>query len=438
MSKRKANQDHAAEQAAMEPSKKLSHWLTSSLLPFTLGTVLTAGMFLQFSKNPSTPPTPTRSSHYYNNPEAGHRTVAQLMALSDDELEKVDVLELNIAVAREIPGLENLDYNHYRQIVDNWTDQFRRWLPTVEYAFHEKPDGYKNDINFFRLGMLSQFLGSTIGIRYVPEQKEAQDQARKAGMQPSVLYTNPGHLLVHGLIDTTQGTCGNMPTLNVIMGRRMGWPVSLACVKSHYVCRYDDSKVYYNIEATAVEHGGFGEGSDEDYIKKGDVSGKAIASGSDLRKLSTREMLGTFVTLRARYFADTERWELADRDYALARAIFPNHRQTYKESLGSILLRGESLFDPNEQGHPYTLHAHLASIFRQEIDHLAEAERIDAINRANMERAMRTREEFERINAINRANQERMFRTPPGMSQPRRPGIPQPYQQPGFQHPLMP
>jgi len=370
------------------------------LLAFALGAVLTGGAFLIYFKAEETKSTLGRPSA--TSDDVGHRTVAQLMALSDAELEKVDVLEMSVAVAREIPGLEKLDYNHYRQIVDGWTDQFRRWLPTVEYAFHEKPDKYKNDINFFRLGLLAQFLDEQIGVAYVEEQKQAQLAARKSGKKTEVLYTNPGDLLVHGLIDTKQGTCGTMPTLHVIIGRRMGWPVALACVESHYVCHYDDGKVHYNIEATDTGRGGFGEGSDEDYMQKEGVSRKAIACGSDLRRLSAREMLGVFVALRARHYADTNRPDLADRSYALSRVLFPTHRQAYIESVPPFLWRGESLFEAAEQGHPNSLAHHLVArqgLLRTDSsdfepppvrrpDPMAEWERINAINRANRDRLM--------------------------------------------------
>lgn len=369
------------------------------LLSFVVGVVLAGGGFLLYLYSHAGESNSTFGHPPHKSPAAGHRTVAQLMALPDAALEKVDVLEMNIAVAREIPGLEKLDYDHYRQIVGGWTDQFRRWLPTVESGFRQSPDKYKNDINFFRLGMLAQFLDETVGVRYVPEQKQAQVQERKDGRHVNILYTKPGDLLVHGLIDTKQGTCGNMPTLHVIIGRWLGWPVALACAKSHYVCRYDDGKVYYNIEATDTGRGGFAEGSDKDYMEKEGVSPKAVACGSDLRKLSAREMLGTFVSLRARHFADTENWALADRDYALSRALFPTHRQAYKESLDAFLSRGAMLFDPSEQGHPSTLLAYLSSMQRQSPVAAARPQR-DPM------------EELERINAINRTNRERMMQPP--------------------------
>ena len=145
--------------------------------------------------------------------------------------------------------------------MDGWTARFRRWLPTVEHNFRQSPQQYKNDIRFFRLGMLAQFLDRHVGIAYVEKQKQAQVASRKAGRKAQVAYTDPGHLLLHGLINTKRGTCATMPALHVAIGRRLGWPVGLACANSHYVCRFDDGQVIYNIEATDTGRGGFAEGS---------------------------------------------------------------------------------------------------------------------------------------------------------------------------------
>ena len=289
----------------------------------------------------------------------GQRTVAQLIALSDAELERVDIVEMNIAVAREIPGLERLDYEIYRKRVDGWTDQFRRWLPTVEHAFKKSPAKYQNDVNFFRLGMLSQFLDEQVGIAYVEQQKTDQKRGVK-----EVRYTDPGDLLLHGLIDTKRGTCATMPALHVAIGRRLGWPVSLACAKSHYVCRYDDGKAVYNMEATDTGRGGFAAGSDSDYMESEGISRKAVACGSDLQKLTAREMLGVFVQSRARYYADTDEPALAARDYALAHTLFPRNRKIYIGLAGHLVPVGEELFTHDEHGHPRSLGAYLAGRYR--------------------------------------------------------------------------
>jgi len=78
-------------------------------------------------------------------------------------------------------------------------------------------------------------------------------------------------------MDTRQGTCGNMATLHVALGWRLGWPVSLACVRSHYICRYDDGGVTYNIEATQAGYGGFKSDPDEYLIEHHALPPKAIS-----------------------------------------------------------------------------------------------------------------------------------------------------------------
>jgi len=265
-----------------------------------------------------------------------------LLALVESELELVDVIDLNLAVAREIATIAQLDVSKYISVVDQWTADFRQRLPEYEGRFRAAPWKWKHDIRFFRIGMLQGFLGQEIGIRYVEDQKNVK----------SVRYTDPGQLFLHGLIDTKQGTCGNMAALHVAIARRMGWPVSLACVRSHLISRFDDGEVTYNIEATSTHPGAFASDPDEVYIQRFKLPERAIACRSDLRKLTAREMLGVFVALRARYYADTGNSDEAERDYLLARYLFPQYRAAYAASIPHIISRGNCLFDRHELGHP--------------------------------------------------------------------------------------
>lgn len=390
-------------------------------LAFALGAAIAGGVAVLIDHgNAATnaEPTPHRSS----SARVGHRTVAQLAALTDDELEQVDIVEMNIAVAREIPGLEHLDYDKYRCIVDAWTDQFRAWVPTVEHASHEDPGKYHNDINFFRLGMLAQFLDQTVGVRYNEQEKQAQVEGRKSGRKAQIAYTNPADLLLYGLIDTKRGTCVTMPTLHVAIGRRMGWPVGLACADSHYVCRYDDGKCVYNIETTDTGRGGFATGSDQDYIEKEGVSRKAIAVGSDLRKLTAREMLGVFVQARGRHYADTGKMDLAARDYALASTLFPRSRKIYLGLVDTLIPVGEKLFTRDELGHPMSLAAYLGGRY-------APCGNDTGLGRSPIYRPDPFAD-VQRLNEINRRNMQPMMQ-PPTVPQPYHPpvpGVPQPPQ----------
>jgi hypothetical protein len=72
-------------------------------------------------------------------------------------------------------------------------------------------------------------------------------------------------------------------------------------------------------------------------------------------------MLGVFVAFRARYFLDSVEMDRADRDYALARALFPTHRRTYIAAMAPYLHRGSRLFEPGELGHPISLPREMAS-----------------------------------------------------------------------------
>jgi hypothetical protein len=215
----------------------------------------------------------------------------ELLAFSDAELARVDPLVMNLLVAKSIPSLADLDIARYRKPADRWADDVRRRLPVAERVFWQTPQNWKNDVNFFRLGVLCGYLEHEAGIAYNEDQRYAT----------AIRYTNPSDLFLNGVMDTRQGTCGNMAALHVALGWRLGWPVSLACVRSHYICRFDDGQVTHNIEATQAGYGGFKAPPDDYYIKEYDLTPKAISSGSDLRAVTPRELLGVFLGFRGRH-----------------------------------------------------------------------------------------------------------------------------------------
>ncbi|MGF1633904.1 MAG: transglutaminase family protein [Phycisphaerae bacterium] len=276
---------------------------------------------------------------------ADYPTLWQLLALAEPQFEAVDLVIANLAVARGIDGCGALDIARYVRAVDEWTGFFRRQLPGLEQMFRATPEKWKGDIRFFRIGMLQGFLGHKIGIRYIESHKHAKE----------VWYNDPGQLFLHGLIDTRQGTCGNMAALHVAMCRRLGWPVSLACADGHLLSRFDDGEVVYNIEATADHPGAFASDPDDYYIERFRLPQRAIACGSDLRRLTMRQMIGVFLQLRARYHHDIGRSSLCDSDLCLTRVLFPNYRRAYIASMAPMIQVGRRLFNNDELGHPSSL-----------------------------------------------------------------------------------
>src|SRR5262249_23420294 len=145
-------------------------------------------------------------------------------------------------------------------------------------------------------------------------------------------YTDPADVFLNGVLDSKRGTCGNMAVLLVAVAWKLGWPLKLACVNTHYIARYDDGKVRYNVEATQIGAGrqsAFKSDPDDFLIKQHKLTPKAIRSGSDLRALTPREMLGEFVGLRGRHMRDIGNLAEAQRDFLLARYLFPTSRHLY-------------------------------------------------------------------------------------------------------------
>jgi hypothetical protein len=271
-------------------------------------------------------------------------SVWSLLALNDSDLERVDLVILNLAVARGIESQKDLDVQRYVSVVDGWTNKFRQFLPGAEYRmFHRAPERFHNDIHFFRTGMLAKFLGSTIGIAYIEEQRD----------QKYVRYVNPSDLLLNGLIDTKRGNCCTLAQIHVAISRRMGWPVSLCSVYYHWLSRFDNGKSVHTIETSKIDaEGHVGSSPDEWYIRKFEIPPKAIECGSEMRSLTAREMIGAFLACRGRHYADIRRHDLADVTFALARHLFPNHRQTYARALDAAMLsRGRTLFEQGEKHH---------------------------------------------------------------------------------------
>jgi hypothetical protein len=132
----------------------------------------------------------------------------------------------------------------------------------------------------------------------------------------------------------------------------MGWPVSLCSTGTHWVSRYDDGKAAYIIECSKIDNSGFFSADpDSYYIERFKLPMRALRCGSELRKLTAREMLGAALARSARHHVDVRKWQRADSDYSLARHLFPNHRQTHMRACATMVKLSANIFEPHETGH---------------------------------------------------------------------------------------
>ena len=167
---------------------------------------------------------------------------------------------------------------------------------------------------------LPWYFAQRLGIQYREDQKNLR----------RIQYTNPNDLFLTGVMEDRRGTCGNMSLLFMVLCRRLGLPVSLACVGAHHIARYQRGSTAYNIEASSIgADGDFSCSGDDFYCKEYQISPTGIACGSDLRPVTPREMLALFLGARARHLENTNRMEESEPDYLLARALFPKNRYLY-------------------------------------------------------------------------------------------------------------
>src|SRR5262249_51039968 len=95
----------------------------------------------------------------------------ELLQHSNEQLAKVDPLLMNLLVAKSIPSLAGLDIARYQRQADEWAAAITKSLPRAERVFRKTPHYWKNDINFFRLGVLCEFLEKQAGIAYREDQR---------------------------------------------------------------------------------------------------------------------------------------------------------------------------------------------------------------------------------------------------------------------------
>lgn len=282
-------------------------------------------------------------------------TVEQLLSMSNEELGRIDPVVANLVVAKGIPSLGEIDIGHYVGMADQWAGEIQGYLPAADANFFRNPAVWRHDLQFARLALLAWYVDDVLGIDY----REDKRNLRR------VLYTDPTDLFLNGVMDTRRGTCGNMGLVYVVLGWRLGWPISLACVGPHFIGRYDDGKTAYNIEATAAKNGcGLCSPPDEYYFDEYQIPQRAVACGSDLRALAPHELLAVFLGARARHLENVNCFAEAERDYLLARYLFPRNRQLFINQNQVSVTNSMDLFEPEEKGHPIELAIWLKQLVR--------------------------------------------------------------------------
>jgi hypothetical protein len=243
-------------------------------------------------------------------------TLEELLAMSPEELGRVDIARMNLLSASGLPGAESIDIDGTIARIDTWarrvrveTERHRYRLTDPAYAAH-----YRNSEAYFCASFLLQVLQQDCGVRYRPG----------AALDPD--FADSRDQFIHGLGDPNRGgTCASMPVLYAAVGRRLGYPIKLVSTRGHLFCRWDDGAVSLNIEGSGD---GFSSFSD-DYYRQWPyrLDAAALESGEYLASHAPAGELALFMAARGHCLMAVQSYAEAVEAYRAMARLAPHFRE---------------------------------------------------------------------------------------------------------------
>ena len=249
-------------------------------------------------------------------------------SLSNEELAKRGLAEINLATAVDLPQAGALDIPALCRKLDDWAEIVRFGTNQAIRTRSERRSYPEYTDAQFRILVMFTVLQRNIGLRY--------DLAFTRGEYDA---SDSRNLFIHGLLSGFGGTCVTLPVLYAAIARRIGYPVWLVCAKQHTFCRWDDpSGERFNFEATSE---GFSPRTDEFYLTWPlPITPAEVEGGWLMRSMSPREELAFFLGQRGNCCIDNLQMRDAVVAFNHANQVVPDH-PCYSSRLGvsRILVR---------------------------------------------------------------------------------------------------
>ncbi|MBU0637799.1 MAG: hypothetical protein KKB50_02965 [Planctomycetes bacterium] len=242
-----------------------------------------------------------------------------LLAMSPDELAKVDIALMNLLCAKGLPGADNLDIPAVLKQIDEWAAKVK--FETERHLYRVKDpryaEHYANSEARLRAEFIVQVLQEDCGVRYNPERVYAPD------------FRDSRDMFIHGMLPgASGGTCASMPVMYVAIGRRLGYPMKLVQAKAHLFCRWGDGQERFNIEGAS--NGNVNYDPDEYYHTWPKPLSKAdLASGVFLSSMTATQELAVFLDIRGVCCRANHRLPDARAAYAEAHRLEPRSQNTF-------------------------------------------------------------------------------------------------------------
>ena len=183
------------------------------------------------------------------------------------------------------------------------------------------------------MAVLAAVLCQDLRVHYDPQrEKELSENKHFTQSQPyskaeQHFFSDASDFFLQGLLsDKRYGTCASMPYLYVAVGRRLGYPVSIAGAYTHSYVYYDEGNgKHFNVEAT--EDRGFVTPSDDEYRNPpwGAPADPDYYKTHDLlQPLSNKESMGHLLGSRAAVFRSAGQHDQEAKTWAIAARYFPD------------------------------------------------------------------------------------------------------------------
>jgi len=299
-----------------------------------------------------------------------------LLAMTPEQLADVDIAEMNLLCATDLPGAEKLDITSCLATLDKWAQRVRHWTDRSLWDFYKRPQDFKNSEAKFRVLLLISVLQQDFGVHYNDRGERNCD------------FSSAKNPFIHGMIDDPNGgTCASMPVMYVAVGRRLGYPMKLVLAKTHVLARWEDPRASerFNIEGTNAQFADHPDSYYQDWPHR--ITDAELKRGWYLKSLRPAEELAVFLQNRACCLMDNGRFADAKVAFAASYRLAPQN-PLGRAQIASAAAAGMPHDAPvprSMRGRAFVDEFGVPTVYP---DLVPDVERINAINRANMERMM--------------------------------------------------
>ena len=269
-------------------------------------------------------------------------TFAELIAMSAEDVERVDIGRLNLICAAEALKPETFDIEHCLEKLDKWAELSRKEEQRFRKSYERNPARYDNSYAKFKAINLVLTIKEDFKCRY---QMELVRSGVMADIHSPAFFRNPYDVFIPGLLERRRGTCSSYPVLIAALGRRLGYPIYLKATAGHLFCVWDDGVETFNIDTNGE---GVDTPSDEHYFKErlygvSNLNKSQLYDERFMMPLNNWDSLGNFIETVGYCHEARGRMKDAIEYYNVARKFRPNAKNLGR--LASRKVVPKELFD---------------------------------------------------------------------------------------------